>query len=438
MKDIKPFLVKVADIVVGERARKVFEIGELMGSIKNLGLIQPIVVERREDGRYQLLAGERRLKSCTLLQWEKIPCILKEGLDDKERLLVELEENMRRRKLEWPEEVELLRRVDELKREVEGEAVQGLSGSEGFSLAKLAGMRGKSIGSTSMDLKLAKALRDNPELVDVVKGMPKVAAMRKIEQEEAREKAIRMQEQGTITITDELIRGDCREELGKMEEGSVDLLLTDIPFGVSEMDASKKKRASDSNTLLYRSSLREHDNLSEDEMKELMKETIPLMYRVLRPSSHIYMFFGIQYYEFLMVELRTSGFLMEDVPIVWYKGRVTAPFRGYSPQPCYEVILFGHKPPREKRLNRPIKYLVEVKMVEAKDKLHVFEKPEELLELFIDISTIPGDVVLDPFAGSGSTLVAGKKMGRSVKGIEIDESNWARAMMRLGAKGTSQ
>lgn len=56
------------------------------------------------------------------------------------------------------------------------------------------------------------------------------------------------------------------------------------------------------------------------------------------------------------------------------------------------------------------------------EKLHPFVKPESLIERFIRILTNPGDTILDPFCGSGTTLRVAERLGRNAIGIEIDPS----------------
>lgn len=75
--------------------------------------------------------------------------------------------------------------------------------------------------------------------------------------------------------------------------------------------------------------------------------------------------------------------------------------------------------------------------VQAYPGKHVCEKPSSLLEHIVQASSRPGDVVLDCFAGSGSTLAAAKKLGRQCIGIEIDPHWVAMSRQRLGQFDTA-
>ena len=65
--------------------------------------------------------------------------------------------------------------------------------------------------------------------------------------------------------------------------------------------------------------------------------------------------------------------------------------------------------------------VLRVKTIQTADRHHPVDKPTELLRLLIGVTTAPGDLVLDPFLGGGSTLVAAKEAGRKAIGIEIEE-----------------
>ena len=65
------------------------------------------------------------------------------------------------------------------------------------------------------------------------------------------------------------------------------------------------------------------------------------------------------------------------------------------------------------------------------NRLHPTQKPVSILRPYIEAFTQPGDTVLDPFCGSGSTLVAAKKTGRNYIGIEIDSAHHRTAAERV-------
>jgi site-specific DNA-methyltransferase (adenine-specific) len=65
------------------------------------------------------------------------------------------------------------------------------------------------------------------------------------------------------------------------------------------------------------------------------------------------------------------------------------------------------------------------------NRLHPTQKPVECLAKVIEAFTAPGDTVLDPFAGSGSTLAAAQQLGRRFVGIELDANYYAAAAQRL-------
>ena len=79
-------------------------LSELMISIAQVGLIQPITVRRQQDG-YELIAGERRLKACKLLGYKEIPCIVIQAAEEKCAVMA-LSENLQRRPLHFLEEAE--------------------------------------------------------------------------------------------------------------------------------------------------------------------------------------------------------------------------------------------------------------------------------------------------------------------------------------------
>ena len=73
----------------------------------------------------------------------------------------------------------------------------------------------------------------------------------------------------------------------------------------------------------------------------------------------------------------------------------------------------------------------ETAIARGPSRVHPTQKPEALMLALVESFTDPGDVILDPFTGSGSTLVAAKRLGRQAIGVEIDEGHCAETVIRL-------
>lgn len=102
-----PLLVELSQIKANkEQPRKIFkdkEIMELASSIKENGIIQPLIVSMNEDGGFNLIAGERRLRASKLAGLEKVPVVVKK-VTKKETLVMAIIENVQRSDLNCVEE----------------------------------------------------------------------------------------------------------------------------------------------------------------------------------------------------------------------------------------------------------------------------------------------------------------------------------------------
>lgn len=109
---------------------------ELAESIRSAGLIQPLVV-RKTSRDYELIAGERRLRACTLLGYEKVPCILRDCPGEADSALMALIENVQRRDLSFLEEAECYRAVLHTYRMTQEQLARKLGKSQSFLANKL-------------------------------------------------------------------------------------------------------------------------------------------------------------------------------------------------------------------------------------------------------------------------------------------------------------
>ena len=89
------------------------KIEELARTIHTHGVIQPIVIRTRDDGQYEIIAGERRYRAMKSLGWEEVPAIIRE-LDDKETASIALIENLQREELTPIEEAYAYEKLLEL------------------------------------------------------------------------------------------------------------------------------------------------------------------------------------------------------------------------------------------------------------------------------------------------------------------------------------
>lgn len=137
--------IPLDQIVVNEQHRTTFgEIVELAQSIEEVGLIQPLLVRKRLDQKFDLVAGERRLRAAKQLRLETIPCDIRE-LSDGEVAALQLAENLMRKNLNPIEEAKGFQDVIERNK---------------YTLTKVAKMYGRNKSTISRSLKLLELPAD--------------------------------------------------------------------------------------------------------------------------------------------------------------------------------------------------------------------------------------------------------------------------------------
>lgn len=139
--------------------------------------------------------------------------------------------------------------------------------------------------------------------------------------------------------------------------------------------------------------------------------------------------------------LALCGAGLEHVRVgFWVKGNPAPQFSGDKPGTGAEAIVIAHQTrggkPKKKRWNGGGRCAVWMHMVvnnARTERMHETQKPVDLMDALIRDFTDPGDLVLDPFAGSGTTGVACIRNGRRFVGWEKDEKYHAIATRRLAA-----
>jgi site-specific DNA-methyltransferase (adenine-specific) len=204
---------------------------------------------------------------------------------------------------------------------------------------------------------------------------------------------------------DRFLHGDAFEILPDVPDGSVDLVLTDPPYGIDYQ----------SNRRVVWEKLPKFQG---DRDLEWLSVFVDEAYRVLANHRHLYCFCRWDRYP-VFAEAISRRFQIKNA-LVWVKSNHgSGDLRGaYAPQ--YEMVIFAGKGRRQLRGKRHPDVLLKHAAVSSRARKHPVQKPVDLLRFLIEKSTKPGEVVLDPFAGVGSTVVAALQTGRRYLGIEID------------------
>lgn len=409
-------------IIAPGRGRKTFtRIEEMATSLKKHGFINPLLCRPipERPGFYELIAGERRYRGAVHALLPNVDIRFEDGLSPAELKIIELEENTCRADLTWDEQAELHRQINEI-----------LSSRDAsWTQAKTAHFLNLSEGTVSLQINMAEKLRKDPALREKVKHMPIRAAHQVIQRAEEAAQLTDLTNRGIIQVTTDLMLGSCVDGIKSLADGSVDLLLTDPPYGLEKLEALRESGGS---AMPGHQTMSEHHNQSIDEVLPLLRKLAPELHRVLRPGAHAYVFCGYQYVGDFIRALAPLEF---QPPLLhWDRGRGSTPGYGYNYLPRTEAIIMFHNPPRSRRLKENQWNILEHPDVPKALRRYPTQKPNTLLSQLIEQSTHKGELVLDCFAGSASTLDSARKLGRRSLGFEINPESWQRAQLFLSGQ----
>lgn len=301
------------------------------------------------------------------------------------------------------------------------------------------------------------------------------------------------------------INGDMLEQDSSIKDNSIDLLLTDPPYNISEGGAQPvwiDKETGKNKTNIHNQKFSESfehnwDEVEHDDFLKQIDSWANLWFKKIRKGGAFAIFISDQYVSYLWTALENAGF---EPKRVWtWKKPAAVPFnRQVNPVSACEYVLFGIKPGGKRTFNadsaegniveryasadkvssiiykmikdnlgiKSINQIFEeakqesIKMLSGrkrtpegliqcvipntitysgglgKDKFHPTQKPLEVLEYFIELLSNNGDVVLDTFAGSGSTGVASYKTGRNCILIERDLEMFSKMKSRIDKLST--
>lgn len=289
--------------------------------------------------------------------------------------------------------------------------------------------------------------------------------------------------------------GDSMKLIGTIDDETIDLIVSDIPYGIcreewdvlhsntnsSLLGASPAQKSSS----LFKSRGKPLNGWSQAdknislEYYEWCMQWAPDWFRVLKPGASCFIFAGRRMCHRCICALEDSGFIFKDM-LAWEKDSAayraqkvssilerrsdtvnSSKWQGWKVgnlRPLFEPILWFMKPYplgatltdnilkyslgafNEEALkeNTPLNdglekcsNILKIKSVKSDRGLHPTQKAVKLMEILISMTTVEGQTVLDPFCGCGTTLVAAKNLKRDFIGFEINEEYYNNMLKRL-------
>ncbi len=249
-------------------------------------------------------------------------------------------------------------------------------------------------------------------------------------------------------LLDSILAGDCLEELRKIPSESVDVVFADPPYnlqlggGLTRPNQTRVDGVDDEWDKF--SSFAAYDGFSREWMAQCR--------RILKPTGTIWVIGSYH-------NIFRAGTVMQDLgfwilnDIVWRKTNPMPNFRGTRFANAHETLIWATRSEDQKTytfnydalktfnddLQMRSDWLLPIcngsERIKGSDgrKAHPTQKPECLLHRVILASTRPGDVILDPFFGTGTTGAVAKRLGRHFIGIERDPAYIAVAQQRVAA-----
>lgn len=284
-----------------------------------------------------------------------------------------------------------------------------------------------------------------------------------------------------------ITHADCIEYLPKLDSESIDLFLSDIPYGIG-IDNWDVLHNNTNSALLGQSPAQigkkafqrrgkpingwsSADRNIGKEYQEWCYRWTQLLFPIMKEGASVFVFGARRTLHRAINAFEDSGFLLKDI-LAWKKPSahhraqrfsIVLERRGLEIDakqwegwrlgnlaPIYEPIAWFFKPYKITITDNILKNkvgainleeckisgasptnLLEFGFSESESRIHDAQKPISLFEFLIKLTTIKGQVVLDPFMGSGTTAIAAKRLGRQFIGFEISKQYLHQAQERL-------
>ncbi|SQB34136.1 site-specific DNA-methyltransferase [Clostridium cochlearium] len=350
------------------------QINKLRSSLREFGFINPILI----DKDYNILAGHGRVMAAREEGIKEVPCVLVEHLTEAQKKAYILADNRLAMDAGWDDEMLAL----ELENLKELDFDMDLTGFDAAEIDELfSNIHDKDVQDDDFDVDAA--LAEEP-----------------------------ISKQGDIWLLGRhrLICGDSTkaEIYEKLMEGKkANLCVTDPPYNVNYTAGSENERKI------------KNDNMEDKNFYEFLLASFKNIFNSLDGGAAAYIFHADTEGLNFRKAFKDAGFHLANV-CIWAKQSLVLGRSDYQWQ--HEPILYGWKPTGKHRWYADRKQTTIWNFDRpTKSELHPTMKPVPLVAYPIQNSSMSNCIVLEPFAGSGSTLIACEQLGRICYAIELDE-----------------
>ena len=230
---------------------------------------------------------------------------------------------------------------------------------------------------------------------------------------------------------------DALHGLKQMQSNSVDLVVTDPPYNIASKSGLTIQQGKLKST---EEAWGKWDMYHPFEYDVMLCQVIIECYRVLKPGGSFYMFTAQEDNGYFIRKALQRGFQLRRV-LTMVKSNPLPSFSKRNWRSSFELCMYLTKPSAGK--NSGVKdvtfnFLSQQECVNVfhyscskRHTKHPTEKPQAFIERLVQVSSNPGDLVLDPFMGSGTTAAAAAKHGRNFVGFEINSDYIDMATKRI-------
>lgn len=454
-------LLSLIDIERDARQRRAVVTDGLKESIAKNGVLSPIIVQPIAEGRYLLIAGERRLQASQELNLPDIICRMAEELSPIEAQIIELEENAKRMDLDWDDCCRAVGRIHQLHLELDEEWTQGetadacalSSGAvsmylkvyyqlelgderieeagtirEAYNIltrrdSRAAGEALQEILETTQELGQRASPKQAPEVesADELAGSGNVVNITGGALTASLSSPLRPKPRVVIPAEQSILHESFLNWAPLYKGKKFNLLHCDFPYGVNLFNGPQGGGG-------------RHESAYQDSPDvywDLLTCLCENLDRLLAVSAHLMFWYSAKHHDQTMQIFREKApsLVFQPFPLIWVKSDnagIASDVRR-NPRHVYETCLMASRGARQ-----IVRVAADVYSAPTDKRFHVSTKPEPMLKHFMSMMVDGTTSMLDPTCGSASSLRAAEELGASsVLGMDIDEQNVGVARVAL-------